>query len=219
MPQYFALFIEDGEIAVAHLGHDAHDIRHRRDEGELQDVFAGHIIGDGGALADELAGRVGIVGGRHDGDAHFVGDALDGVAHLGAVADDEEGGLLLNGAQLALVPVGQDDDVALFHIAFQHFGGGGADLDVASGADGVLVAHHHGAAAAFRGCSGSRAWLLARTPVSKTSMLAVAMSLTVMMPSRSFSALVMGRVSIFWSRMISHARRRLVAPGMPGISR
>ena len=62
-------------------------------------------------------------------------------------------------------------------------------------------------------------WLLARTPVSKTSMLAVAMSLTVMMPSRSFSALVMGRVSIFWSRMISHARRRLVAPGMPGISR
>ena len=145
----FALFIEDGEIAVAHLGHDAHDIRHRRDEGELQDVFAGHIIGDGGALADELAGRVGIVGGRHDGDAHFVGNALDGVAHLGAVADDEEGGLLLNGAQLALVPVGQDDDVALFHIAFQHFGGSGADLDVAGGTDGVLVAHHHGAAQRF----------------------------------------------------------------------
>jgi len=50
-------------------------------------------------------------------------------------------------------------------------------------------------------------------------MLAVAMSFTVMMPSSSLSALVMGRVSICWSRMISHALRKLVEPGMPGISR
>ena len=50
-------------------------------------------------------------------------------------------------------------------------------------------------------------------------MLAVARSFTVMMPSSSLSALVMDRVSICWSRMIFHARRRLVEPGIPGISR
>ena len=61
--------------------------------------------------------------------------------------------------------------------------------------------------------------LLARMPVSNTSMLAVAISFTVITPSNSLSALVTGRVSICWSRMISHALRRLVEPGMPGISR
>ena len=145
-----ALLVEDGEIAVAHLGHDPHHVRHRGDEGELHDIVAGHIIGDGGALAHQLARGVGIAGGRHDGDAHFLGNAPDSVAHLGAVAEDEEGGLLLNGAELAFVAVGQDDDVALFHVAFQHFGGSSADLDVAGGADGVLVAHHHRAAQRFK---------------------------------------------------------------------
>ena len=50
-------------------------------------------------------------------------------------------------------------------------------------------------------------------------MLAVAISFTVMTPCNSSSSLVTGRVSIFWSRMISHALRRLVEPGMPGTCR
>jgi hypothetical protein len=139
-----AVLVEDGEVAVAHLGHHAGDVGHRRDEGELYDVVAGHIIGDGSALAHELAGGVGVAGGGHDGHARLLGDALDGAAHLCPVADDEKGGLLLDGAELALVAVGQDDDVALLDVAFQHLGGGGADLDVSGGADGALVAHHHG---------------------------------------------------------------------------
>ena len=141
-----AVLIEDGEIPVAHLGHDAGDIGHRRDQRELHDVIPGHVVGDGGALADQLAGGIGVAGCRHNGDAHLFGNAPDGVAHFGSVAEDEQRGLLLNGAELALVAVGQDDDVALFHRAFQHLRGGSADLDPAGGADRVLVADHHGAA-------------------------------------------------------------------------
>ena len=141
-----AVLVEDGEVAVAHLGHHAGDVGHRGHEGEFHDVVAGHIVGDGGALAHELAGGVGVAGGGHDGNAGLLGDALDGAAHLGAVADDEEGCFLLDGAQLALIAVGQDDDVALFDVVFQHLRGSSADFDMAGGADGVLVADDHGAA-------------------------------------------------------------------------
>src|SRR5699024_8489680 len=88
----------------------------------------------------------GVEGDGHDVHAGLGGNAADGLGHLGVVADDQEGGLLLDGAQLALVAVGQDDDVPLFHGALQHFGGGGADVDVAGGAHPVLAAHHHLAA-------------------------------------------------------------------------
>ena len=43
-----AVLVEDGEVAVAHLGHHAGDVCHRGDEGEFHDVVAGHIVGDGG---------------------------------------------------------------------------------------------------------------------------------------------------------------------------
>ena len=142
----FAFLIQHREIPVAHLGHDAGDVRHRGDEGEFDDIVSCHVIGDGRALAHQLTGGVAVAGNGHDGHARFLGDALDGTAHLGPVADDEERGLFLNGAELALVAVGQDHDVAFFHGAFQHFRGGGADLDMSRGADGVFVAHHHGAA-------------------------------------------------------------------------
>ena len=66
-----------------------------------------------------------------------------------AVADDEQRRFFFNGAQLALIAVGQDDDVALFHGIFQHFGRGGADADVTGGADVALAAHHHGAVQCF----------------------------------------------------------------------
>ena len=135
---------------MAHLGHHAGDVCHRGDEGELHDVAAGHIVGDGSALADQLTGGVGVHRGRHDGHAGLLSNALDGAAHLGVVAQDEQGRFLLDGAQLALVAVGQDDDVAFFHGIFQHFGRGGADADVAGGAHVVLAAHHHGAAQRFQ---------------------------------------------------------------------
>ena len=81
------------------------------------------------------------------------------MAHLCAVADDEQSGLLLNGAQLALVAVGEDDDVALFHRVFQHLRRGGADLDVAAGADGVFIAHHHSGTQRFEDVLVGRAAL------------------------------------------------------------
>ena len=146
----FAVLIEDGEIAVAHLCHHPQHISHGGDEGEFEDVVPGHIIGDGGALADELARRVGIHRGGHNGNAGLIGNALDGAAHLGPIADDEQRGFLFNGAELAFVPVAQNDDIPLFHAAFQHLGGGGADLDVAGGADRVGIAHHHGAVQRFK---------------------------------------------------------------------
>ena len=146
----FAVLIEDGEIAVAHLCHHPQHIGHRGDEGEFEDVVPGHIIGDGGALADELARRVGIHRGGHNGNAGLIGNALDGAAHLGPIADDEQGGFLFNGAELAFVSVAQNDDIPLFHAAFQQLGGGGADLDVAGGADRVGIAHHHGAIQRFK---------------------------------------------------------------------
>ena len=128
------------------MAHPCHHPGHVCDgghQGELHDAFPGHIIGDGGALADELAGGVGVVGHAHDGHPHFPGNALDGAAHLGPVADDQQRGFLFNGAQLALVAVGQDDDVPLFHHRFQHLAGGGADVDPPGGAHRILVAHHH----------------------------------------------------------------------------
>ena len=75
---------------------------------------------------------------------------LDGAAHLCAVADDDERSLLLNGAELAFVAVGQDDDIPFFHAAFQHFRGGCANADVAGGAHRILAAHHHGSAQCFQ---------------------------------------------------------------------
>ena len=135
---------------MAHLCHHAGDVCHRGDEGELHDIVPGHVIGDGRTLADELCRRVGIAGGAHNGYAGLGGNVLDGAAHLCAVADDDERSFLLDGAELAFVAVGQDDDITLFHAAFQHFRGGGADADVAGGALRVLAAHHHGSAQRFQ---------------------------------------------------------------------
>ena len=140
----FALFVQNGEIAVAHLCHDPGHIRHRGHEGEFDDVLPGHVIGDGGALADELAGCVGVTGGGHDRHPGLLCNALDGASHLCPVADDNERGFLFDGAQLALVAVGEDDDIPFFHAVFQHFRGGGANADVPGGACSVLAAHHHG---------------------------------------------------------------------------
>ena len=145
-----AVCIQNGEIPVAHLCHHAGDVCHRGDEGELHDIVPGHVIGDGRALADELCRRVGIAGGAHDGYAGLGGNVLDGAAHLCAVADDDERSFLLDGAELAFVAVGQDDDITLFHAAFQHFRGGGANADVSGGALRVLAAHHHGSAQRFQ---------------------------------------------------------------------
>ena len=46
-------------------------------------------------------------------------------------------------------------------------------------------------------------------------MLALAMSLTAMRPSRLFSSSVMQRVSVLASRMRFHAEKRLISPSMP----
>ena len=124
---------------MAHLCHHAGDVCHRADEGEFNDIVPGHVIGDGRTLADELCRRVGIAGGAHNGYAGLGGDMLDGAAYLCAVADDDERSFLLDGAELAFVAVGQDDDITLFHAAFQHFRGGGADADVAGGAHCVAA--------------------------------------------------------------------------------
>ena len=61
-----------------------------------------------------------------------------------------ERSFLLDGAKLAFVAVGQDDDITLFHAAFQHFRGGGTNADVSGGALRVLTAHHHGSAQRFQ---------------------------------------------------------------------
>ena len=142
--------VQNGEIPVAHLCHHAGDVCHRADEGEFNDIVPGHVIGDGCTLTDELCRRIGIAGGAHDGYAGLGGDMLDGAAYLCAVADDDERSFLLDGAELAFVAVGQDDDIALFHAAFQHFRGGCANADVTGGAHCVLAAHHHGSAQCFQ---------------------------------------------------------------------
>ena len=50
-------------------------------------------------------------------------------------------------------------------------------------------------------------------------MFAVAMSLRVMSPSRFLFSSMMQSVSMFWSRMVVHARRRLISPFTPSTAR
>ena len=55
--------------------------------------------------------------------------------------------------------------------------------------------------------------------MSGTSMLAVAMSFTVMSPLRFRPSSTTHRVSISWSRILAQARRTVISPSTPGTGR
>jgi len=100
----------------------------------------------GHTLLDQAGNGVGVVGAADEQAAALVGQLDDGLGHGGLHAHHHTGGPHLDGAQLSLVAVGHQHDVAGFHGVLQHVRAGGADYDLAALEVAGVIAGQHGAA-------------------------------------------------------------------------
>ena len=137
-----ALLVDDGEEAVARLGHDLLGVVDRGVEAELEDVALEHLGTHGDGHADESCRGIGVVRRDDDGAAVTLGGGDHALGHLGAAADDDAAGVALDGELLGLVAVGHEDDVAGEDGVLHHLWRG-ADPDVALLDAAVGVADDH----------------------------------------------------------------------------
>ena len=136
----FAVFVQNGEIPVAHAGHDLAGILNGGVDAELHQVVGAHEVAHRGRRGHQPPRRVGVVGGGQHRTALLLGAGHDGAGHRRTAADHNGRRAAVDGAHLGLVPVGNQHQVAGLH-QLLHDLGAGADADMPLGDAGVGVAH------------------------------------------------------------------------------
>ena len=126
-----ALLVDDGEEAVAALGHHLAGVVDGGVHAHLEDALGEHLGAHRDGHGDEARGGVGVIGRGDDRAPATLGGGDDAARHLGAAADHKAARLALNGELLRLVAVGHQDDVARLDRVLHHLGRG-AHADVAA---------------------------------------------------------------------------------------
>ena len=134
-----AVFVQNGEVAVAHARHDLLRVLHGRVYAEFQQAVGAHKVAHGRGSRHQTAGGVGVVGRGQNVAALFLGARHNGARYSRAAADDQRRRAAVNGAHLGFVPVGYQHQIAGLDQLLHNFGAG-ADADVAFRDAGVLIA-------------------------------------------------------------------------------
>ena len=113
-----AVFVQDGEIPVPFAGHHILDLVNDIILVKGHQVVGLHKIADGHTLVHQTGNGICIVGGGDNRAAPLLGQLFDGHGHSRALADNDAGRLHLNGAQLGLIPVAQNDQIIFINIIF-----------------------------------------------------------------------------------------------------
>ena len=142
-PQVSPLLVQDREVAIPFLGHDLLNLfRIIRPVERGQIVFL-HEMLDRHALVDEPGDRVGIQR-RHDNRASaLLRQRLYGPGDRRIQTDHDASGIHLDGAQLSLIAVAENDHVMLIDIVLHHIRVGGGDHDLALVKTGIFIAYDH----------------------------------------------------------------------------
>lgn len=101
-------------------------------------------------LVDEAGHGVGVMGRADDGADPVRCQSLDGLGDRSSLADDDAAGLHLDGAELGLVTVSEDDQIVLLDVVFHQIGVGGRNDNFSFDKIGVLISHHHRAVQSFQ---------------------------------------------------------------------
>ena len=138
----FAIGIQDGKIAVAHIGHDLAGVFHCSIHAEFQQVLAAHKVAHRGSGGNQAGGGVRIKRGGNDNASFFLCAGQNGTRHSRAAADNNGTGATVNGAHLHFVPVGHQHNIAGVHGTIHNFRAG-ANKNAAGGNAGIGVAQQH----------------------------------------------------------------------------
>ena len=138
----FAIGIQDGKIAVAHIGHDLAGVFHCSIHAEFQQVLAAHKVAHRGGGGNQAGGGVRIKRGGNDNASFFLCAGQNGTRHSRAAADNNGTGATVNGAHLHFVPVGHQHNIAGVHGTIHNFRAG-ANKNAAGGNAGIGVAQQH----------------------------------------------------------------------------
>src|SRR5699024_4922885 len=128
----FAVFVQDGKIAVPHAGHDFARVLAGGVDAELEQFLGAHEVAHRRGGGGEPPGGVGVVGGGEHGAVFFLRAGQDGAGHRRPAADDDGRRAAVDGAHLGLIPVGDQHQVPRLD-QFLHDLGAGADADAALG--------------------------------------------------------------------------------------
>ena len=115
-----ALFIQQRIIADALFGYRALYVIHRVLRLERDKALAAHDMAHRHGLTDDLDTGIGIQRRGDDGNVVLHRQLADGARHLRAEADDHAARVHLDGAQLALVAVAEDDHVVRADVVLHH---------------------------------------------------------------------------------------------------
>ena len=137
-----AVLVDDGEVAVAGLGHHLARVVDGGVDAHLEDVLGEHLGAHGDGHRDEARRGVGVVGRGDDGAAAALGGGEHLVRDVRAAADHEAARAALHGKALRLVAVGDEHDVAGLDGVLHHLGRG-AHADAAAGDARGGVAEDH----------------------------------------------------------------------------